>query len=101
MFTFLQNDCSRSPRIGVHVAPEYAVDDGAGGIVDQVFLQLLGEGGFRVDVLDTRCGVEPLQHARGHHRGDQRFDVLALPQVVERLADVAFVVEALRMRQPF
>ena len=27
MFTFLQNHCSRSPRKGVHVAPEYAVRD--------------------------------------------------------------------------
>jgi hypothetical protein len=74
-------------------AVDGVVDDGAGGVVEQVFLQLLGEGGFGVDFLHARCGVQPLQHACGHHRGDQRFDVLALTQVVERLAEIAFVVE--------
>jgi filamentous hemagglutinin len=31
VFTFLQNHCSRSPRMGVHVAPEYALNSGSNG----------------------------------------------------------------------
>lgn len=76
------------------------VDDGGGGVVEEVLLQLLDEGGLGVDALDAQCGVHPLQQACGDHGGGECLDVLALAHVIECLAEVAFVVDVLRMRQP-
>ena len=74
-------------------AVDGVVEGGAGGVVDEVFLQLGAEARLGVDLLHIQRGVKPLQYACGDHGRDERFDVLATAHVVQGLAEVALVVD--------
>ena len=80
VFTFLQNHCSRSPRMGVHVAPEYAdqIMNLANGLILLCAIVSFGAIAFVGFALWIRSHDEDADRKEPHG-----VDLLAMPGVAD------------------